>query len=188
MLECWQRADARHNRTAGFTILELMITIAVLGVMASFAVPSFIETIRLNRIVTNNNELITAMTLARSEAIKRGTRVTVCRSADAATCAGAGAWEDGWIVFQDGTNFGTVDGGEEIIRTWEAAGNGVTMRATGSFTNWVSFVGSGETRATPTNNGSFQVCGSNADPLQGRTINIGLIGYASTEKGVAACP
>ncbi|MEO0364424.1 MAG: GspH/FimT family pseudopilin [Pseudomonadota bacterium] len=188
MPERGNRALMRDKQTSGFTLLELMLTIAVLGVMASFAVPSFLETIRVNQIVTNNNELVTAMTLARSEAIKRGTRVTVCRSADAATCAGAGGWEDGWIVFEDPANFGTVDGGEQVLRTWEAATNGVTMRATGSFTNWVSFVGSGETRATPTNNGSFRVCGDNAEPLEGRTINIGLIGYASTVRGAAACP
>lgn len=178
---------ARNRSVAGYTILELMLTIAVLGVIASFAAPSFLQTIRSNRIVTDNNELITALTLARSEAIKRGSRVTMCRSANQTSCATSGGWEQGWIVFTDPNNFGTVDTGEEVIRVWEAASAGMTIR-TGNFSNWISFVASGETRATPASSGTFRVCGDTADIAEGRTVSIGLIGYASTEKGTASCP
>ena len=178
---------ARQHRAGGYTIIELMLTIAVLGVIASFAAPSFLNTIRINRIVTDNNEFVTALTLARSEAIKRGGRVTLCRSSDQATCTGGG-WETGWIVFTDPANFGAVDPGEEVLRTWEAASQGTTIRADGGVTGWVSFVASGETRAAGANNGTFRVCGSNADIAQARQIREGLLGYAATSNGTAACP
>ena len=175
------------GRQRGFTILELMFTIAVLAVMASLAVPSFLETIRANRIVTDNNELIAALVLARSEAIKRGQRVTVCPSADQASCAGGGGWEQGWIVFVDPAGVGVVDAGEPVLRAWDPLER-TTIRAAGSFSDWVSFVGSGETRATPNNNDSFYVCGDDGDLARGRTINVGLLGHPSTERGALVCP
>jgi type IV fimbrial biogenesis protein FimT len=184
---------ARHGwpeptrRQRGFTILELMMTIAVIAVIAGFAAPSFLASIRANRIVTDNNELISTLAFARSEAIKRGQRVTVCPSADQATCAASGGWEQGWIVFLDPTGIGTVDAGEPVLRVWDAL-EGTTIRAAGSFSDWVSFVGSGETRATPNNSDSFYVCGSDGDTARGRTINVGLLGHPSTQKGAAACP
>ena len=174
-------------RQRGFTILELMMTIAVIAVIAGFAAPSFLASIRANRIVTDNNELISALIFTRSEAIKRGQRVTMCPSANQTSCAGSGGWEQGWIVFVDPAGVGTVDAGEPVLRVWDAL-EGTTIRAAGSFSNWVSFVGSGETRATPSNTDSFYVCGNNGDTAAGRTINVGLLGHPSTQKGAVACP
>ena len=75
----------------GFTLLELMITVAVLAILLSLGVPSFAETIRNNRVAAQTNELVTALSLARSEASKRGMPVSVC--AGAAACGGAaGVW------------------------------------------------------------------------------------------------
>ncbi|MEM1437405.1 MAG: GspH/FimT family pseudopilin [Pseudomonadota bacterium] len=179
--------SARKRRQRGYTVLELMMTIAVIAVLAGFAVPSFLSTIDANRIVTDNNKLISTLAFARSEAIKRGQRVTLCPSADQATCAAAGGWEQGWIAFLDPAGFGTVDAGEEVLRVWDGLER-TTVRAAGSFATSVSFVGSGETRATPTNADSFYVCGSDGDTATARTINVGLLGHPSTQKGAAACP
>lgn len=178
----------RVSRCRGFTLFELMLTIAVAAIIAGFAAPSFNNILRNNRIVTDNNQMISALTLARSEAIRTGNRVTVCRSADQATCATTGGWEQGWIVFRDPANAGTVDSGEEIVRVWDPLDGGTTIRAASAFASYVSFVGSGETRGDTGNTGSFRVCGDTADIAQGRTISVGLIGYTSTTKGVTACP
>lgn len=182
--------EARRNAMSlrGFTIIELMMAIALIAIVASLAAPSFLSTIRANRTVTANNELISAMALARSEAIKRGTRVTACPTADQATCAAAGGWEQGWMVFVDATTAGTVDVGDVVLRVWDPIVNGTTIRAAGSFSNFVSFVASGEARATPNNFDSFYVCDSEGDAANGRTINVAALGYAKTEKGAVACP
>ena len=183
--------DARSRfagSARGFNILELMLTITVLAVIAGFAAPSFLTTVRANRIVTDNNELVSALTLARSEAITRGVRVTVCPTTNQTACATTGGWEQGWMVFVDPANSGTVDTGELIVRVWDALDGGTTIRAAGSYSDFVSFVGSGEPRATPSNADRFSVCGSNNVVAEGRTINVGLVGYARTEKGAVACP
>ena len=73
----------------GFTIIELMMTVTVLALLLGIAVPSFMETVRNNRIISQNNELISSLNLARSEALKRGGSVSVCASADQATCSGS---------------------------------------------------------------------------------------------------
>ena len=87
----------------GFTLLELMVTVAVLAILIAIAVPSFASLMNSNRLAAQSNELIAAMQLARSEAIRRNSPVMLCPSDDAQTCAGAGAW-NGWIVMVDATD------------------------------------------------------------------------------------
>ncbi len=183
-----QKCTRSRARSRGFTILELMITVAVIAVLAGIAAPSFLSIIRANRIVTDNNDLISALTVARSEAIKRGVRVTVCPTANQTACDTTGAWELGWMVFVDFTVPGSVTAGDEIIRVWDARTGGTTIRAGGSFADFVSFIPTGETRATPGNADIFNVCAANGVLADGRTINVGLIGYARTEQGATACP
>ncbi|MEM7763786.1 MAG: GspH/FimT family pseudopilin [Pseudomonadota bacterium] len=181
-----RRVSASH--ADGFTLFELMLAIAVIAVIAGFAVPSFVDIVRSNRIVTDNNEIVSALALARSEAIKSGVRTTMCRSADQATCAGSGGWEQGWIVFSDPANPGVVDAGEIVIRVWGPLQGGSTVRSSGAFNAYLSFVGTGETRGDTANVGDFRVCGKTGDIEEGRTINVGFFGSAATTKGVSACP
>ena len=179
---------AEPRRVRGYTILELMLAIGIVGVIAGFAVPSFLSTVRINRTVSANNDLVSAMALARSEAIKRGSRVTVCPSPDQLSCNNSGLWEQGWIVFVDPANPGVADVGEEFLRVWLPLEGGTTIRAGGAFANFVSFIASGETRGGAGNTDSFSVCDQRAVAADGRTITVGLIGYAKTAKGALACP
>lgn len=86
----------------GFTLIELMITIAIAGILLAIGVPSMRDMIHQNRLTGHVNEFVAANLLARSEAIKRGSQVTLCRSANAEssnTCStGAGNWSSGWLV------------------------------------------------------------------------------------------
>lgn len=87
------------KRTQGVTLIELLATISVLAVLGALAAPSFHNlTLSSERTATVNN-FFHALFLARSEAIKRGEVVTVCKSADGSTCLTAGEWTSGWIVF-----------------------------------------------------------------------------------------
>lgn len=87
------------GRHAGFTMIELMITVSVASVLLAVAIPSFNQMIVSSRLTSQSNEMVAALNLARSEAIKRNANVTVCRSATGATtCAGAaGVWQN-WII------------------------------------------------------------------------------------------
>jgi len=95
--------------TAGFTLIELLVTVAMMAIVLALGVPSFTELIKNNRLTTATNELVTALNLARSEAIKRGVRVTVCKSADGSSCTTSGDWAQGWIVFTDLDGDGSLD-------------------------------------------------------------------------------
>jgi type IV fimbrial biogenesis protein FimT len=83
-------------------------------------------------LATQANDFMTALNLARSEAVKRGRPVTVCRSTDGASCSGSGVnWETGWIVFTDANGDGVVDAGDGILRVFDALPSGYTLRSAG---------------------------------------------------------
>jgi len=99
----------KDERQKGFTLLELMVTISVAAIILSFGVPGFMSFIANNRAVTDTNDLVTALNLARSEATRRGSAVTVCSSTNGTTCNGDGDWSTGWIV---------LSSGDELLRSW----------------------------------------------------------------------
>jgi type IV fimbrial biogenesis protein FimT len=90
------KIQPRRHR-AGFTLVELMITVAVLAILAAIATPSMQALINANRLAGASSELEATLQLARSEAVRRNARVTVCATTDGTTCAAATAWTR-WIV------------------------------------------------------------------------------------------
>jgi type IV fimbrial biogenesis protein FimT len=145
------------GRSRGFTLLELMTTITVLGVLLAIGVPSFTETIRNSRAAAQANDLVLALNVARSEASKRGLPVTVCAADTARTgCAGATVadWANGWLVFLDpGGAAGTVDtgAGDAVLQTSRRVSNGLQLAS-----NNLGFVRFGRSGA-PTNAAAIPV-------------------------------
>lgn len=89
-------------RLTGFTLMELMITLAVLGILTAIAVPSFQTLLERNRVTNETNDLLGALMLARSHAVTRRVITRVCPSTNASTCAtGTVNWATGWIVRED---------------------------------------------------------------------------------------
>jgi len=101
------------NRITGFTLIELMVTVAVVAILAAVAFPSLQETLRSNRVTAASNDLLASLALARSEAV-RGTRgAGICSSADGASCGGN--WNNGWIVWQDANGNGVFSPGVDVV-------------------------------------------------------------------------
>lgn len=102
-----------HKNNSGFTLIEIMVAVAIVGIFASIALPSFSKLIESNRINTATNELISNLMLTKSEALKRRNTVTLCPSTtqNSATpsCSGSSDYSTGWIVFLDCDGDGVID-------------------------------------------------------------------------------
>jgi len=84
----------------GFTLVELMITIAIAAILATMAVPAFNDALLGSKLNSMANSFVGSAQLARSEAIKRNATVRLCASNDGVTCGGS--WRDGWVVLAGG--------------------------------------------------------------------------------------
>lgn len=90
------------TRPYGFSLIELMVTIAIVAILIALAAPSFTALINRNRLSGQANELVASLQLARMEAVRRNARVSMCKTTDGATCSGvAGPW-GGWLVVSNG--------------------------------------------------------------------------------------
>jgi type IV fimbrial biogenesis protein FimT len=111
----------RRHFSKGFTAIELMVTVAVLAVLAGIAAPSFNPIIERWRVRQASEELQSTFYFARSEAIKRGGNVTILRSGDGGGCTAVGTdtslWSCGWIVFADLNSNGAQDNNEDTLQT-----------------------------------------------------------------------
>jgi len=101
-------------RTKGFTLIELMVTIAVLAILLAIAFPSFQGSMRSNRLATTTNEVLASVALARSEGLRSRGHGAICPSADGLTCGVD--WNEGWIVWSDTDDSSAVDGDEFVVR------------------------------------------------------------------------
>jgi type IV fimbrial biogenesis protein FimT len=140
----------------GFTLIELIVTMAVAAILFVAAMPSLTIFIQNNRSTARINELHASLSLARSEAVKRNNNVSICKSSNGTGCAGhAGHWHHGWIVFVDNDADGVVDDGEgdEIVRVQGALTGSNTL--TFSQTH-VLYASNGIARAG--SNGTFTFC------------------------------
>lgn len=154
----------------GFTLIELMVTIAILAITLGLAVPSFQEFVARNRLAAATNELVSALALARSEAVKRAARVTIA-SAD---------WTGGWQVFVDGGTAGDASG-DTILRVFQPNASGApVITPDANFSSYISYLPSGKSDGSGgAGNGDFEVCqGGNA-----RVISISNTGRVSTVSG-----
>ena len=111
----------------GFSLVELIVTVAIAAIVVSVGIPSLQSSMRDNRQSTAVNELSSALQMARSSAISRRERVTVCKSPDGLNCVAANDWTQGWIVFADPNNPNVRDNAEEILHVHSAVRGNVTI-------------------------------------------------------------
>lgn len=111
------------RRQQGFTLVELLIVLALSAALLGIGVPNLRTFIQNSRVTTQSNEVIGDLATARSEAIKRNGRIVICRSSDptettpACATGGTGSWETGWLTFHDadGNNSFTTAGGDTLL-------------------------------------------------------------------------
>lgn len=146
----------------GFTLVELMVVVAIASILASIAVPSFRQLIADTRATTASNEVLLALHYARSEATKRNMNVVLCASANASSCSGSTNWHTGWIVFVDENGDGNLTGSELLLRAQGPLHSSVTLTNT-------------ETRLTYASAGYLS-------PLTGRSFGLTVAGLAQQQQ------
>lgn len=188
----------------GFTLVELVITLAIATILVTMAIPSFQATIRNNQIVAQTNELITALNLARSEAITQGVRVAICKRSGNA-CSTTVNWENGWIVFTDRDNDGSIDddgnttlcetGEDCVLRVYDGLPQNYTLRTGGTFDDWIAYLPSGLSRGSGgLANDTFRLCSKSAGTSGARAIRVSATGRPMViagedfTKAELACP
>ena len=185
--------NSSFRSKCGFTILELLITIVIVGILAAMAYPSFEGVIRGSQLRSSANDMALALKLTRSSAVKFNDRITMCRSLDGATCnTQPGFWEEGWIIFHDSRTSGTlgvVDAGETIIRIYSGQPPEISLRSGSNISNYISFLSNGVPRGhnNVLGNGTFRVCDQRGSDSAIAVI-INNAGRIRTAKGTAACP
>lgn len=168
----------------GFTLVELMVTLAILGVLLVVAVPLASSLGNSMKLTSLSNAFISQLHLARSEAIKRNGRVAICKSGDGRRCSPGGGWEQGWIMFSDANNNGVREETETLVQSFSAFPPGFRLAGNFNVARYVSFGPSGGTRMT---GGAFQagtltVCKASLEKTEARQIVINAVGRPRIQK------
>ena len=162
--------------TQGFTLIELLVLVAIVAILTTVAVPDFGTTIKNNRDLAQVNALLTSLNLARSEAIKGATNVTIC--AGTTNACGGSSWANGWVVFYDTLPPGVTS---PMIQTSPAITGGSSFTSDGGYN--FTFESNGALTPSPANPVNFVLC----DPRgasYARSIGLAATGRAE----VASAP
>jgi type IV fimbrial biogenesis protein FimT len=166
---CWRIADR------GFTLIEIMIALVVFGVLLTAAVPAYRDWIAAQQLANHAHFITDTLDLARSEAIKHGNRVNLCKSGDRRQCTDDGDWEQGWLLFVDENRSGQVDDDTVVLHREGAARDGITMRGNRPVEDYVSFTSLGHARllSGALQMGTFVICKSGQNALKVVLANSG---------------
>lgn len=184
------RTKLKMKTQSGLTLVELMVTLAVAIVLLAVGVPTYRSMVANNAIVAQTNGLVSALNLARSEAVKRGGFVAVCpkASADVAEtdCGGNGDWANGWHLFTDDTGTaGDFDGTDVLLRHWEPLSGNPTVTTAAAA---LRFNSEGFLAAVAEQ--TLQLAQADAAGTQDRCIRVSVNGSVRLHKvtATATCP
>lgn len=167
---------ATTKRTQGFTLTELMVTVAIAGIMLAAAVPNLYTFILDNRLASQSSEFTGALAMARSEASRRGSRVVVSPATS--------GFDGGWKIWADSNGNTLLDQGEAVFRVHEDL-RGNTLTGTNAALPIV-YLPSGFMDITASATRIFQLCDSRSGE-RGREIRITATGRVSINRDFI-CP
>ena len=167
----------------GFTLLELVVTLTIIGLLAAFAVPAFMNMMRANAATAITNELVAGFSYARTEAVTRVEPVSICpRPADPANISScANDWRHGYLIYR-----GNSPAGNNLLRVGEPLRNPddvtAVVEASGTADNRVTFLARGNVDSTA-NNFTFNITltpkGCSTGERKQRMIGVTFVGRAS---------
>ena len=170
-----------QNNCRGFTLIDILITMSIIAIVSSFAVPGMQSIVDKNRMATVSNEFVGSLQLARSEAIKRGAGRLIMRR-------NSTEWESGWQVFVDYNNNAVMDNNGDctgshdcLIQEYSSLQAGYTLRPSSHFSDWIGYRPSGQSIGNNGANGAFYICPRDGDLKKARKVFINLVGRVKTK-------
>ena len=162
------------GRQKGFTLIELIFAMGISVLLIALTASSMQAFLLNNRQVSSINEFVASIQYARSEAVTRNNRITVCASVDGINCAAA-TWEGGWLIFNDLDDDRVVDAGENILRAVGQIDS--TQIRSGEFGNFFVYRPNGRvmTNDVNVNAGQFTFC-DRRGPEKARVLIIDISG------------
>lgn len=165
----------RHSQ--GFTLLELIATLAIVAILVTVAIPALRDTLLRNRLAVQTNEVVRALSIARSEAVMRGVQVTLCKSSTTDTaspiCTTAGNWEQGFIVFADANRDNQKQDSEILIRIFGTLPSKLHLKGNNNLKDSISYLPQGITNSQP---GTFFLCDEESGLTKARAIIVSRLG------------
>ena len=171
------------GRQTGFSLLELIVTMAVAAILIGIAIPSYRSVVERNSVTARVNDLVGDLHYARSEAATRGQDVYICASSDGTRCAQSGDWTQGWIVYtpNDPTQSNVTPTSGQRLRTQQLDTDGFTL--TTSRTEPVVFDANGFSR-----NSARRFCAQPESSEQDIEIALAFTGRVETNREVGCDP
>ena len=181
-------AMEQARRVVGFTLIELLMAVAVLAILLALAAPNFADMVVAGKLEAHANSFLSAVHLARTEAIKRNARVVLCKSESGSSCDASGGWEKGWLVFHDVNNNASVDEGEMLIQRQQALSTNFILTGNDPVSKYISYTPIGAAKLT---SGAFQVgtvtlCRLSSYDGEARQVIINITGRPRVEKTIVA--
>ncbi len=170
-----------------FTLAELVIALGLAALLAAAAVPTFHDWLGAYQLANYAKHFAESMTRARTEAVRRSHRVSLCKSPDQRQCADAGGWDGGFVMYVDINRDGHIDAGEPVLGIEGRAPPGITITANRPLDDYVSYTSVGHARMLngALQMGTFTVCRSGQRAVHVVLANSGRV---RTERSGVACP
>lgn len=177
----------RGRDVSGSIFVELLIGLCLIALVATLAAPMYGRWIASRQLANHAEFLAETLNRARSEAVKRGVRVDLCKTIDLRQCAESGGWESGWLMFVDADRNGEIESADDVIRAEGPPGNGITIRANHPLDEYVSYTSFGYARqlSGALQMGTFVVCKPGQNAIHVILANSGRVRIVRTEN---ACP
>jgi len=174
------------RKPSGFTLIELMVTLAVMAIILSVGTPYLGTFLSRTELTSRSNHLLGEINQLRIEAVKRNTQTVLCPSSDGTSC-NTDDWKSGWIAFADNNGDGKLaqDDSEPVFSVADAFGDNFVVRASTGFNNTIRYKADSTLRS---DSGTLTLCHTGMPVNNARTLAISAGGRINvTQKTKEHC-
>jgi type IV fimbrial biogenesis protein FimT len=168
---------------SGMTMTELVIVMAIVGILLGLGVPSYRYVTNSNRMSSEVNALLGDMQLARSQALREGNSVAICISSNGTTCAGSTTytWQSGWVVYSDLNNDGVLGANDPILRVQKQLTSSDDFQDVAKTVSQIRFNREGFATGLPNAGALLVLHDKTSNRVWTRCLSISMVGMLTTQ-------